>query len=233
MSARDRIQAGLGVGTVVACVGYTIWSTVVKGGVAGYLIRMQAWGDDGRYGVNSTWVMTLLIVFGGVGVILASVAFVRALLAGTRPPTALRSVAWARRLTILVPSLVAFGLSAALSLFLIIEGRDAAESLGWFTKLAIFAFPVTLLAWVPLLEALAPAGWHQGPVTGRKVMDVGQGEPTRTLELDGRHYAVSAEDYERAPEGTVVGVLHTGGLFRHVIAVHTDLSRIGGPPTQF
>ncbi len=233
MAARERIGAALGVGTVVAGVGYTIWSMVTEQQIAGWLIEMQAWGDDGRYGVNYSWVMTLLIVVGGVGVVVSTLGFVHALFAGSRAPRELRAAARARRLAILLPSLVTFGLSASLTLFLLVEGRDAAESLGWFTKVALFAVPTALFAWVPLLEALAPAGWHQGRVTERRVMDVGEGEPTRTLEVDGRHYPVSAADYDRAPEGTPVGVLHTGGLFRHVIAVHTDLARIGAPPTEF
>ncbi len=229
----ERTLAGLGIGSVVGCVGYTIWSMVTEAQIAGFLIRMQAYADHGRYGVNYSWVMTLFITVGLLGAPLATLALVRSTLIGTRPPSTLRGAARKRRLTILVPSLVVFGLSTAMAVFLLTETYEAAESLGWFTKLALFALPTSLLSWVPVAEALAPAGWHQGHVTARGMNDLPDGQRTYNIVVDGRSYAVSMLDHARATEGTLVGVLHTGGLLRLTIAVHTDLAELGGPPTAF
>lgn len=229
----ERIQVGLAIGGMIACVAYTIWSMIVETQVGGFVIQMQAWGDDGRYGVNYTWVLTLFITLGLLGAPLATLALVRSALVGTRPPTTLRATANARRRAILVPSLVVFEVSVGLALFLVVEGRAAAEALGWFTKLALFAVPVSLLSWVAVVEGLAPAGWHQGLVTDRTMSAVSDAETTYYLRVAGRHHTVSVDDYQRVPDGTRVGVLHTGGLLRLTIELHTDLAELGGPPTEF
>lgn len=233
MNVRQRVGAALGVGGLVGAVGYTIWSLITERHIGGWIIHMQAWSDDGRYGTNYSWVMTFLILLGLAFAAIATVALVRAPFASRRPPEALRRAARAKRLTIAVPALAAFALGAAVSAFLLVGQREAAESLGWFTKLALFALPLALFAWVALTEALAPAGWHTGHVASRELQLLGDGEPVRNIDVDGFRYGVSPEDYERATEGTLVGVLHTGGLFRLVIAIHTDLDALGGPPVTF
>ena len=229
----ERVQAVLGVVSVLGAVAYTIWSMITEKQVGGYVIRMQAWGDHGHYGVNFSWVMTLLIVVGLIVVPVATLSLIRTYLAGTRPPRTLRAAARKKRLAILVPSAVAFIVSTALAFFLLAGGPEAAESLGWFTKPALFTLPVALFSWLPLTEALAPAGWHQGHVEARGEMDLDDGRRTYNIRVDGRQYDVSLIDHARAPQGTLVGVLHTGGMMRLTVSVHTELAELGGPPTEF
>lgn len=134
--AGGKIRGVLCIGTA-ACVGYTIWSMVTGRQIAGWLIRMQTSGDDGSYSANYTWVMTLLIVLGILGVAASSLALVRALLAEVA----------------------------------------AAHSLGWLTKLALFAVAVALFAWVRLREALprwlapSPGESACGSVADRRAAD--------------------------------------------------------------
>jgi len=145
-----------GGGVVVGCAAYTIWSVLTRRQIAGWLIRMQAWSDEGRYGVNFTWVLTLLTVIGLVLAVLATIKMIHAFAAGVRPPLPLRAAANARRRTIVIPSAVVLVLGAVVVALLFTGGQAMAERLGWLTKLALFCVPLTLLSWVALVEGLAP-----------------------------------------------------------------------------